>query len=75
GGCLLGQKKFTDAEPLLLAGYEGMKEHEADIPAQAKIRLTEAIQRLVDLFDATEQKDKAAEWRDKLPKPTDGSNK
>ncbi len=66
GGSLLGQKKYTDAEPLLLAGYEGMKQHEADIPAQGKIRLTEAIQRLVDLYDATDQKDKAVEWRTKL---------
>ena len=43
-----------------------MKQHEADIPAQGKIRLTEAIQRLVDLYDATDQKDNAAEWRTKL---------
>lgn len=69
GGSLLGQKKYAEAEPLLLAGYEGMKQHEADIPAQAKIRLTEATQRLVDLYDATGQKDKADEWRRKLPEP------
>ena len=43
GSALLGQKKYTDAEPLLLAGYEGMKEREAKIPAQGKIRLTEAL--------------------------------
>jgi tetratricopeptide (TPR) repeat protein len=69
GGSLLGQKKYAEAEPLLLVGYEGMKQHEADIPAQGKIRLTEAIQRLVDLYDATDQKDKADEWRKKLPEP------
>ena len=28
GGLLLGQKKYEEAEPLLLAGYEGMKERE-----------------------------------------------
>jgi tetratricopeptide (TPR) repeat protein len=28
GGALLGQKKYADAEPLLLKGYEGMKKRE-----------------------------------------------
>ena len=34
GGSLLGQKNLPpdDAEPLLLAGYEGMKEREDKIP-------------------------------------------
>jgi eukaryotic-like serine/threonine-protein kinase len=49
GEALLGQKKYADAEPLLLAGYEGIKKREAKIPAQGKIRLTEALERLVQL--------------------------
>ena len=36
GGSLLGQKKFADAEPLILAGYEGMKAREGKIPALGK---------------------------------------
>lgn len=37
GGALLGQKKVADAEPLLLAGYEGMKKREnATAPRAAK---------------------------------------
>jgi hypothetical protein len=35
GAALLGQKKYADAEPLLLSGYEGMKMHESKIPPQA----------------------------------------
>jgi hypothetical protein len=66
GGALLGQKKYADAEPLLLQGYEGMKERETKIPAQGKIRLTEALERLVQLYEATGKKDQAAEWRKKL---------
>ena len=31
-----------------------------------KARLAEALERLVQLYEATEQKDKAAEWRKKL---------
>ena len=31
-----------------------------------KARLAEALERLVQLYEATEQKEKAAEWRKKL---------
>jgi tetratricopeptide (TPR) repeat protein len=66
GGSLLGQQKNAEAEPLLLAGYEGLKQREAKIPANSKARLTEALERLVQLYDATGQQDKADEWRKQL---------
>jgi len=66
GEALLGQKKHADAEPLLLEGYEGMKQREAKIPPQASIRLIEAVERLVRLYEATGQKGKVALWRKKL---------
>ena len=43
-----------------------MKEREARIPPQGKARLTEAIQRLIDLYTAWDKPDQAAEWRKKL---------
>ena len=67
GGSLLGQQRYAEAEPLLLAGYEGLKQREEKIPPQSKIRLTEAVERLVQLYDTWDQKDKADEWRKKLP--------
>jgi hypothetical protein len=66
GGSLLGQQKYAEAEPLLVQGYEGLKQREAKIPAAGKVRLTEALERLVQLYDAWEKKDKADEWRKKL---------
>jgi tetratricopeptide (TPR) repeat protein len=63
GGALLGQKKYADAEPLLLAGYEGMKQREKTIPEQGKIRLPEAVERLVQLYEATGKTDEAARWQ------------
>jgi hypothetical protein len=66
GGSLLGQKNYADAEPLLLAGYEGMKEREAKIPPKGTIFLTEALERIVQLYDAWGKPDQAAEWREKL---------
>jgi serine/threonine protein kinase/tetratricopeptide (TPR) repeat protein len=66
-GCsLLGQKKYAEAEPLLLAGYEGMKQREGKIPPNGKIRLQESIQRLVQLYEVTGQSEKVAEWSGKL---------
>jgi hypothetical protein len=62
GGALLGQKKYQDAEPLLLAGYKGMKQRQDKIPPEAKMRLTEAVERLVQLYEKTDRKDEAAKW-------------
>ena len=66
GGALLGQKKYAEAEPLLLAGYEGLKQREVKIPPLGKVRLNEALERLVQLDEALEKKDDAAKWRKKL---------
>jgi hypothetical protein len=63
---LVGQKHYAKAEPLLLAGYLGMKQREATLPKTAKARLTEAIQRLVELYDAWGKQDEAARWRKEL---------
>jgi YD repeat-containing protein len=66
GGTLRAQKKYAEAEPLLLAGYEGLKQREATIPANSKFRLTETLKRLVLLYDNWGQTDKAEAWRRKL---------
>ena len=52
GEALLEQKKYAEAEPLLLSGYEGMKQREDAIPPQDKPRLTRALERLVKLYEA-----------------------
>jgi serine/threonine-protein kinase len=62
GGALLGQKKYAEAEPLLLAGYEGMKRREKSIPPQGKRCLPEAVERLVQLYEALDRKDEVARW-------------
>ena len=66
GASLLGQNHHSDAEPLLLAGYEGMHQREARIPEPNRSRLTSALERLVQLYDATQQPEKASVWREKL---------
>jgi serine/threonine protein kinase/tetratricopeptide (TPR) repeat protein len=66
GASLLGQKKYAEAEPLILAGYEGMKAREAKIPTSSKPRMNEAGRRVVQLYEAWGKKDNTAEWRAKL---------
>jgi len=66
GGALLGRKKYADAEPLLQAGYEGMKRRERFIPPEARMRFVEGVARLVELCDATNRLDDAAKWRKEL---------
>jgi serine/threonine protein kinase/tetratricopeptide (TPR) repeat protein len=66
GFSLLGQKKYAEAEPVLLSGYEGMKQREASIAANREVRLAEALEHLVQLYDALGPKEKAAGWRKNL---------
>ncbi len=63
GACLVGQKKYSAAEPLLLSSYEGMTAHAAQIPAPSKYRLADAGDRIVRLYEACAKPEKAAEWR------------
>jgi eukaryotic-like serine/threonine-protein kinase len=71
GDSLLGQKKYVDAEPLLLAGYEGIKQQEVTIPEDDLDRITEALERIIQLYDAMGQEDKAQQWRNKRGPATD----
>jgi serine/threonine protein kinase len=74
GAALLAQKKYTEAEPLLVGGYEGLKQRQAKIPAKEKNRLTEALERLVQFCEATGKKDESAKWRKELEAGKAASN-
>ncbi len=63
GGALLGQKKPGEAEPLLLKGYEGMKARAKSIPPAAITRIPEALDRLIELYTATNRPDDVKKWR------------
>jgi serine/threonine protein kinase/tetratricopeptide (TPR) repeat protein len=69
GAALGGQKRYADAEPLLLSGYEGLAARKQVIPATSDKSLPEARERLVRLYEAWNQKDKADAWRRKSAGP------
>jgi hypothetical protein len=67
---LLGQRKYAEAEPLLLASYRGLKEgpgagNPEIIPARELIGIV-ALERIVRLYDAWGQPGRAEAWRREL---------
>ena len=54
GASLAGQKKYTDAEPLLLQSRQGLQQRQASLSPilNAPRRITEALEHLVQLYDA-----------------------
>lgn len=62
GSTLLVQKKYVDAEPLLLKGFEGMAREKAML-SQDKLRLSEALDRLIQLYTETNKPDEVKKWQ------------
>jgi hypothetical protein len=75
GDCLLGQKKSSDAEPLLVKGYEGLKQREAQVPKEPYAPLVEAAERLVRLYQALGRNDEVDRWRKVLLELKGSANK
>jgi len=60
--------RFTEAEPLLLDCYTKLKENLQELPLQVRVvRLREALERIVKLYESWGRPDKAAEYRAILP--------
>ena len=66
GQDLLEQQKFAEAEPLLLAGYNGIKAGETESLVADNVKLKNALGYLVTLYLGLGQEEKATEWREKL---------
>jgi tetratricopeptide (TPR) repeat protein len=66
GESLLGQKKYAEAEKHLVQGYEGLKEREATIPRLDRSSVTEALEQIVELYEAWGKPDEATKWRMEL---------
>jgi eukaryotic-like serine/threonine-protein kinase len=62
GASLAGQKKYAEAEPLLLEGYEGMTARKDKIPVPDWYYLDLAHGWIAELYGAWGKPKKAAEW-------------
>ncbi|MDQ3171739.1 MAG: hypothetical protein M3Q55_16515, partial [Acidobacteriota bacterium] len=67
GASLAGRKKYLEAEPLLLDGYQGMLARKDSIDVPDRYHLQLAHQWLVDFYQAWGKPAKAAEWRKSRP--------
>ena len=63
GASLSGEKKYAEAEPLLLEGYHGMLERKALISVPNQRHLDSAHEWIVQMYVASGKPHKAAEWR------------
>ena len=66
GASLAGQRRYSEAEPLLLSGYRGLAQLESTIPAPDRSSLEEAVEPIVRLYESGGKSEKAAEWKRKL---------
>jgi tetratricopeptide (TPR) repeat protein len=65
GATRVQQKKYAEAEPLLLEAYAALRRHENQQP-KTQNSLTKALDQIVKLYERWGKKDKAEEWRKKL---------
>jgi tetratricopeptide (TPR) repeat protein len=70
GGVLCGQERYSEAEPLLLQGYEETKKRQTLMDANWRTRLPQAGERVVRFYEVTNQPEKARAWREKLQEVT-----
>jgi serine/threonine protein kinase/Tfp pilus assembly protein PilF len=66
GVSLTGQKRFADAEPLLIAGYEGMLKQKDTASASERADLPKRADSILNLYHDWGKAEKIAEWQQKL---------
>jgi tetratricopeptide (TPR) repeat protein len=63
GEALAGQKRYAEAEPLLVKGYDGLKAREKTIPPQGRARIPEALDRLIAFYTAVDKPEEVKKWQ------------
>ena len=66
GATLVAQRRFADAEPLVLSGYEGIQQRIKAVPVASRYSVQEAQEAILQLYEGWEKPQQAAEWRKKL---------
>jgi len=74
GAALLGRKKYAEAEPLLIEGYEGLQQHADKIPKERRRRcFADAADHLIALYTATKKPDAVKKWKAERAKHGNGA--
>ncbi len=68
GDALAGQRKYAEAEPLLLSGYRGLLQRRDLMPFESKANVQRARQEIARLYNQWGKSEQAADWRDDVAK-------
>jgi serine/threonine protein kinase/tetratricopeptide (TPR) repeat protein len=63
GRALLEQRSYSEAEPLLLTGYQRLRAREGSLPQTARPSIAEALDGLIALYTATDRPGDARKWQ------------
>jgi tetratricopeptide (TPR) repeat protein len=63
GAALAGLRQYSQAEPLLLEGYAGMKQRTSRMPAEQRKWSRFSAEQIVNLYSQWSKPEKAAMWR------------
>jgi serine/threonine-protein kinase len=66
GSVRLRQKQFTDAEPLLVSGFEGMTKRSEAIQFDERRSIRDGLRNLIAVYDSTARPERPVELRKKL---------
>jgi eukaryotic-like serine/threonine-protein kinase len=75
GGSQLGQRRYAEAEGLLLDGYTGLKLDVGAIPIDGKHCVADTVKSLIELYSSMKKPGEVDAWKAKLAKegPSQGS--
>jgi serine/threonine protein kinase len=74
GANLTSEGRYTEAEPLLLLGYDGMIKYQTTFPRDGRAAVELGAARIAQLYEAWGKPQKAAEWRLKSLPPSPGAH-
>ncbi len=63
GAALAGLRQYSEAEPLLLNGYEGMRQRSSRMPAEQRKWIRFSDEQIVDMYSQWSKPEEAAKWR------------
>jgi eukaryotic-like serine/threonine-protein kinase len=69
GKALVGVGRYQEAEPLVVDSYEGMKARAARISVPESVRIREAAESVVHLYETWGHAEKATDWKAKVGMP------
>jgi hypothetical protein len=66
GAILAGESRYVEAEPLLVAGHQGLIQRKANVPGDNSRVVTDAGEWAVRLYESWGKAEMAAAWREKV---------